>query len=149
MPILTEVPVRALPPSLWPAYVAMRDAMSRSTCKRRKVGCVITYFDGLIAAVGHNSETAGYPYVCKNIPRQCGCVHAEVAASAKLTVFRDAPMIALVTCAPCLNCYHALRLAGIVSFWYVEDSEPGADTIELMRAHYAITVQRFIWQEAP
>lgn len=142
-----NAPLRSLPPSLWPAYLSMREAMDKSTCKRRHVGCTITYFDGLIAAVGYNSETAGYPYVCKNIPRQCGCTHAEVAAASKLTVMRDAPLIAIITCAPCLPCYHALRLAGVTSFFWVEDSDPGFEAMELMRQHRSVSYQRFSWLE--
>jgi deoxycytidylate deaminase len=124
--------------------------MRKSTCKRRKVGAVLTLPDGIIVARGHNSETAGYSHLCKNIPRQCGCIHAEVAAAAKYYydfITQLVPLTAIVTCAPCITCYHVLRMINVKTFWWVDDSEPGEETIEVMQGHYGVTAQKFEWLE--
>jgi deoxycytidylate deaminase len=142
---------RDLDPKLYSAYLAMRQEMDKSTCKRRKVGAVLTLPDGFIVARGHNSQTAGYAHVCRNIPRQCGCIHAEVAAAARYYydhITQLVPLTAVITCAPCMTCYHALRLINVRSFWWSEDSEPGFDTIELMAGHSSIDFQRFEWLDA-
>jgi deoxycytidylate deaminase len=137
---------RALDPKLYAAYIALREEEDKSTCKRRKVGAVLTLPDGFIVARGNNSQTAGYTHVCKNIPRLCGCIHAEVAAVARYYydhITQFVPLTALITCAPCITCYHALRLCNVRSFWWIEDSEPGAETLELMAQHTNIDYQRF------
>jgi deoxycytidylate deaminase len=141
---------RDLDPKFYAAYVALREDMDKSTCKRRKVAAVLTLPDGFIVARGYNSQTSGYRHVCKNIPRQCGCVHAEVAAAARFYydyLTQLVPLTALVTCAPCVTCYHALRLINVRSFWWVEDSEPGFETMELMAADHTVNYQRFTWLE--
>lgn len=80
------------------------DLSRLSTCKRAQVGCLIVPHDfSEVLSIGINGPSRGRANnACTNVPKNCGCVHAEANALAKLT--SKVPSIALCTCAPCVRC---------------------------------------------
>lgn len=81
------------------------DLADLSTCKRKVVGCVIvpaTLTE--VLAVGYNSPPSRVPNdACRNVPGDCGCVHAEANAVAKLRGGGD-NLVLISTTAPCERC---------------------------------------------
>lgn len=100
---------------LWMEF-AKRVAML-ATCRRLSVGCVLTSADGeQMFSFGYNGMYRGGPNECLSPePGQCGCVHAEMNAIAKLHFDRD--FVAFVTHSPCWQCATLLintdRLVGV------------------------------------
>ncbi|MCX6109800.1 MAG: hypothetical protein NTZ90_09400, partial [Proteobacteria bacterium] len=61
-------------------YMRLAFALAeRSTCKRLKVGTVITSTDfRKVLAVGYNGNATGLPNSCdRDEPGNCGCLHSE------------------------------------------------------------------------
>ncbi len=87
-------------------FTAFAESLAKlSTCKRAAVGCVIVPADySAVYAIGYNGQPSGEPHdAClRDLPGQCGCVHAEANALVKLGDVRDATLIS--TTAPCLAC---------------------------------------------
>jgi len=77
---------------------------SLSTCKRNQVGCVIIPTDfSAIFAIGYNGPPSGEPNdACIDSPGNCGCIHAEANAIAKLGAATNAMLISTVC--PCWQC---------------------------------------------
>jgi len=65
-----------------------------SACKRMLVKAVGINAADIQFATNYNESE------CKNIPGQCGCIHAEEALLKKM----PNPEVVVVTCSPCLNC---------------------------------------------
>lgn len=92
----------------------------RSTCDRRKVGCVISR-DGRILVQGYNGAPAGMPHCdYPHEPNECLAVHAEanaIAFAARWGVMLEG---AILTCTdePCLNCARLIINAGITQVSY-------------------------------
>ena len=79
----------------------------RSTCERKKVGCVITSTDfRTVMAVGYNGNASGLSNGCDrpNEKGNCGCIHAEQNASINCDFPRDISKIVFVTYSPCPHC---------------------------------------------
>ena len=53
---------------------------------------------------------------CKNIPGQCGCVHAEIALFEKVI-----PDVLIVSHSPCVNCANEIIRLGINTVLYKEE----------------------------
>ena len=94
-------------------------ASSRSTCQRRKVGCVLTDKQGHVLSTGYNGVPKERPHCNEDTPcmgshdisgqnlNECQAIHAEVNAIAHC---RDviAIHIAYVTTTPCMSCMKLL-----------------------------------------
>lgn len=84
-----------------------KNISNRSTCIRRKVGCLIIPSNlENISSIGYNGSLPGEENGCKGIGSgKCGCIHAEINALNKLDNFNDmSNLILLCTLSPCLNC---------------------------------------------
>lgn len=95
---------------------------SRSTCKRLRVGCVITSWDhNRVLAIGYNGNYARGPNVCDSEePGNCGCLHAEENAIIKLD-YNDHNMKRLYSAvSPCKMCAKRIINAGISEVVYSE-----------------------------
>lgn len=78
---------------------------SRSSCSRRKVGCVITDSSmSQIYSIGYNGNYRGGPNDCDRTQAgNCGCLHAEDNALVKLRT--EAHNLRLfTTLSPCMAC---------------------------------------------
>lgn len=83
------------------------DISDRSTCIRRKVGCIISPSDFTnVSSIGYNGSLPGEENGCKSIiPSKCGCIHAEINALQKFTNYDPKKSYTLIsTLSPCLNC---------------------------------------------
>lgn len=87
----------------------------RSTCIRRKVGCIITNEDKTnILAMGYNGGIKNFANSCESsLPGQCGCVHAEANALIKA----NGPILYCTTL-PCYNCAKLIVNAGVKQVYY-------------------------------
>ena len=82
------------------------DLSERSTCIRKKVGCIITPSDYRnITSIGYNGSLPGSENGCQSIESgKCGCIHAEINALNKFDKKDDTKYHLLCTLSPCLNC---------------------------------------------
>lgn len=101
----------------------------RSTCTRKKVGCVITTWEGAIITTGYVGSPSGLPH-CLDvgciIGPNGGCirtVHAEqsaIAFAAKRGVALE-DSILYVTLSPCVSCAMLIINSGIRKVVYAEE----------------------------
>lgn len=93
----------------------------RSLCKQdnRKVGCVITTSDmRKILAIGYNGPPRPMPNdSCRDMPGNCGCLHAEMNAIAALDSTIPNKVI-FVTMEPCEMCASLIAQADIRAVFY-------------------------------
>lgn len=75
-----------------------------STCKRAQVGCIVVTPDfSEVLSIGYNGPPVGRVNdACRDEIGNCGCVHAEANAIAKLSDRRDS--ILICTTGPCESC---------------------------------------------
>ena len=106
----------------------------RSTCRRRKVGCVLVNPINHIVATGYNGAPSGFPH-CLDQPCEgatspsgvdldkCMAVHAEINSLLQLTSVDK--LTAYVTTTPCFNCAKILANSKITKIiareWYVHE----------------------------
>jgi dCMP deaminase len=92
----------------------------RSSCIRRKVGCVLTNSDKTnIVSIGYNGQARGEPNHCKSsLPGKCGCIHAEENALIKGSGLGS---ILFCTTIPCERCAKLIVNAGIKKVYYDAD----------------------------
>lgn len=107
----------------------------RSLCKRRnsKHGAVITTGDKrLVLSIGYNGPARGLPHdSCRNIPRKCGCLHAEDNAIA----FVDSTIpdkVMFLTANPCEMCAQRIIQARITVLFYHHEYPVGGG-LDLLR----------------
>lgn len=83
----------------------MTDLSSLSTCNRAQCGCIIYPRDfSSVEAIGYNGPPRGRPNdSCLELEGQCGCIHAEANAIAKLKGERD-DLVLMTTMSPCYLC---------------------------------------------
>lgn len=123
-------------PSLSEIFMASAFLWSlRSTCLRRKVGCVAVR-DGRIIAAGYNGAPAGQPHCDQlggclreqmSVPsgerhELCRAVHAEQNAIVQAALFGTSLRGAEIYCTtfPCSICSKMLLNCGIESIYYCE-----------------------------
>ncbi len=97
---------------------------SRSTCKRLKVGTVITSTDfRKVLAVGYNGNASGLPNQCdRDEVGNCGCLHSEENAVINCDSPRHIEKYAFVTHLPCSFCAKRLiNLGNVKKVFYGED----------------------------
>lgn len=89
----------------WMFMCMAMEVAQRSTCRRLKVGVILTNPDGTkIAAMGYNGNARGLTNDCDTAqPGACGCIHAEVNALIKAPYDRG-ELVMYTTHSPCYNC---------------------------------------------
>lgn len=94
----------------------VKELAKRSSCKRKKVGCLIVK-DNSIIAEGYNGTPSGWSNNCENEHGHTkDCVsHAEANAIAKLARGTQSSVGATVYCtlSPCYDCAKQLADCGI------------------------------------
>ena len=120
-------------------------AATRTTCLRRRVGCVLVK-DRRVLATGYNGAPSGAPHCIDagcvrrelNVPsgertELCRAVHAEQNAVAQAARFGTAleGCTAYVTCQPCAMCMKSLMQAGCVRVVWSGDGYPDALGLQL------------------
>jgi len=112
-------------PSFKSIYMRLALMMAeRSTCSRLNVGCVITSADfRYVYGVGYNGNATGLPNSCdREVPGDCGCIHAEENAIINCTVSRSVPKVVFTTHLPCEYCTKKLiNLGGVQHLCYHTD----------------------------
>ena len=104
----------------------------RSTCRRRKVGCVLVDTKNHIVATGYNGVPSGFTH-CLDVPCEgasspsgtdldkCLAVHAEVNAFLQLT--SDDILTAYLSTTPCFTCAKMICNSNVKRIvakeWYV------------------------------
>lgn len=92
--------------SLLYAFMKMtKNISNRSTCIRRKVGCLIVKKNlENIYSIGYNGSLSGEENGCKGVGSgMCGCIHAEYNALKKIRLPIEESIL-LCTLTPCLEC---------------------------------------------
>lgn len=101
-----------------------RELSARSTCKRLRVGTVITSTDyRKVLAVGYNGNATGLPNRCdRDEPGNCGCLHSEENAVINCDSPRIVEKLVFVTHLPCVSCAKRLiNLGNVRKVYYAED----------------------------
>lgn len=104
-------------PSFEEIYLQLAASLaSRATCKRLKVGTVITSTDfRKVLAVGYNGNASGLPNSCdRDEPGNCGCLHSEENAVINCDSPRHIDKYVFVTHLPCSPCAKRLINLGNV-----------------------------------
>lgn len=107
----------------------------RSTCRRSKVGCVITSWDHQrVLAVGYNGNYRYGPNDCDDPDAvgSCGCLHAEDNAITKLNFNEPTKKILYTTLSPCKICAKRIINAGIEKIIFL-NAYRLTDGIDLLR----------------
>lgn len=96
----------------------------RATCKQknRNIGCVITdnTMDRVLAIAYNGPPAAMLNDACRNIKGDCGCVHAEANAIARVDSTIPNKLM-FVTMIPCENCANLIAQSNIDTVFYCED----------------------------
>lgn len=108
----------------------------RSTCRRLKVGTVITSTDfRKVLAVGYNGNASGLPNGCdRDEPGNCGCLHSEENAVINCDSPRSVEKVVFVTHNPCAACAKRLINLGNVKAVYYGTKYRCADAALLFAA---------------
>ena len=124
-------------PSFETIYMKLAETLAaRSTCKRLKVGTVITSTDyRKVLAVGYNGNATGLPNACdREDPGNCGCLHSEENAVINCDAPRSIEKIVFVTHLPCVQCAKRLiNLGNVRKIYYAQDYRI-RDSLDLLRS---------------
>ena len=124
-------------PSFEEIYLKLAASLaSRSTCKRRKVGTVITSTDfRKVLAVGYNGNASGLPNTCdRDEQGNCGCLHSEENAVINCDAPRFIEKVVFVTHLPCIQCAKRLiNLGNVKAVYYGEDYRL-RDSVEVLNS---------------
>ena len=119
-------------PTIYATMMPVANVMSiRSTCVRRRVGCVITDDSNQILATGYNGVPKKWTHcTAKPCPGanyqsgmgldECVAVHAETNALIQCSDINKAHHI-YITTAPCISCVKALINTPIMHIHYSHD----------------------------
>jgi|TARA_B110000116_G_C16633220_1_gene489352 dCMP deaminase len=122
-------------PSFEEVYMHFAESISqRSTCKRLRVGTVITTTDfRKVLAVGYNGNASGLPDRCdRDEPGNCGCLHSEENAVINCDSPRVIEKFVFVTHLPCVACAKRLiNLGNVRKIYYARDYRL-RDSLELL-----------------
>lgn len=124
--------------------------MKSSSCKKRKVGCIIQLHDANLSG-GYNgtilpSQECCYRKDCGEGERLdlCPAIHAEIAAIIDAASYYDSTQGATMyttSCVPCKMCMQAIVLAGIKRIVVAEDKDYAGDpTARRLAGIYDITI---------
>lgn len=131
-------------PSFHEIYIQLAWLLAeRSTCKRLKVGTVITSTDfRKVLAVGYNGNATGLPNRCdRDEAGNCGCLHSEENAVINCDAPRFVEKIVFVTHLPCVQCAKRLINLGNVREVYYDQEYRIRDSIDVLRS-VGIKVER-------
>lgn len=130
-------------PSFPVYYMALAFTVAqRSSCQKRKVGCVLVSAANQVMSTGYNGTLPGSfecsfdtSAECYNHNRQtCMMRHAEVSALAAVTISEVLKGgSAYVTTLPCYNCMYHLIQAGISKVYYPESNYWAKGTDQLSK----------------
>jgi dCMP deaminase len=134
-------------PTFEEIYLRLAESLaSRATCKRLKVGTVITSTDfRKVLAVGYNGNASGLPNCCdRDEPGNCGCLHSEENAVINCDSPRYIDKFVFVTHLPCAPCAKRLiNLGNVRKVFYGSDYRTrdsvalfGQVGIEIIQLHY-------------
>ena len=105
-----------------------------SSCKRRKVGCVIVKDDSIIS-IGYNGTPPGEDNCCEDATgtTKSTTIHAEDNALRKLTRSTESAKggTMILTCAPCILCAPRIVESGVTEVYY-DDVYSKTDGIEYL-----------------
>ncbi len=98
----------------------------RGTCKRAKVGCVVTDESNVILATGYNGSLPGSPHCidseCLVVDGHCiRTIHAEMNALIRLRGGNKQRLVGYCTHTPCLTCLKAGLQLGIYTWYYLKE----------------------------
>lgn len=128
---MTEQTIR---PGFEEIYLKLAESLaSRSTCKRLKVGTVITSTDfRKVLAVGYNGNASGLPNQCdRDEIGNCGCLHSEENAVINCDSPRNIEKFVFVTHLPCSFCAKRLINLGNVKRVYFGQNYRNQDALTL------------------
>ena len=118
-------------------YLRLAHQLSeRSTCKRLRVGTVITSTDfRKVLAVGYNGNATGLPNECdRDEPGNCGCLHSEENAVINCDSPRHVEKLVFVTHLPCVACAKRLINLGNVRGIFYDQDYRIRDSVELLKS---------------
>jgi dCMP deaminase len=131
-------------PSFINIYLGLAFSLARrSTCKRLRVGTVITSTDyRKVLAVGYNGNASGLPNTCdRDEAGNCGCLHSEENAVINCDSPRQLEKLVFVTHHPCSYCAKRLiNLGNVTKVYYALDYR--GNTGAPMFAHVGIPVEQ-------
>lgn len=118
----------------------------RSTCKRRKVGCVITDVNGYILSTGYNGVPKKVHHCeelyCGSIKHEsgknldtCAALHAEQNAIARLRESLEAHTMYSTT-EPCVSCLKLILATGIKRVVFAERYNNSSELITLSKLRW-------------
>lgn len=118
-----------MPPIMRPSFndifMSFAEIISqRSTCKRLKVGTVITSTDHRkVFSIGYNGNATGLDNKCDSEePGNCGCLHAEENAVINCDIPRETHKLVYATHLPCKMCAkRIINLGGVKKVFYKND----------------------------
>lgn len=120
------------------------DLEKRSTCERKKVGCVITTEDyEHVCGIGYNGNAPGEQNCCDRPleARNCGCEHAESNALLKVNTASITPKILFTTWSPCCSCAKKILIKkGIKKIFYLREYSDKSGLI-LLNSHGIETIK--------
>jgi len=131
-------------PTFEEIYLGLAHALSeRATCKRLRVGTVITSTDfRKVLAVGYNGNATGLPNTCdRDEPGNCGCLHSEENAVINCDSPRHVEKIVFITHLPCVACAKRLINLGNVRALYYHQNYRIRDSLDLL-GHVGIEVNQ-------
>ena len=123
-------------PTFQQIYLRLAKELSeRSTCRRLRVGTVITSVDfRKVLAVGYNGNATGLPNQCdREEPGNCGCLHSEENAVINCDTPRHVDKLVFVTHLPCVACAKRLINLGNVQAVYYDQEYRIRDSVDLLQ----------------
>jgi dCMP deaminase len=133
-------------PSFDEIYMHMAMTLARrSTCSRRRVGCVITSSCyRYVYGVGYNGNASGMSDKCDRPEEQsnCGCLHAEENAVINCQIGRDVEKYVYTTVFPCVMCAKRLVNLGGVSRIFYKSKYHNQDSLEILSAANIVVVHQ-------
>ncbi|MGK5084289.1 deaminase [Bdellovibrionota bacterium FG-1] len=143
---MTQNPAR---PSFQEIYLQLAKTLAeRSTCRRLKVGTVITSTDfRKVLAIGYNGNATGLPNTCdRDEPGNCGCLHSEENAVINCDAPRLIEKFVFVTHLPCVQCAKRLiNLGNVKAVFYAQDYRV-RDSLQLLNS-VGIQVKHLTWEK--
>lgn len=131
-------------PSFEDIYMRLAVTLAeRSTCKRLKVGTVITSTDfRKVLAVGYNGNASGLHNGCdRDEVGNCGCLHSEENAVINCDSPRSTEKVVFVTHLPCAMCAKRLiNLGNVKRVLYAHDYRK-RDSVDLF-AQVGVAVEQ-------
>ncbi len=136
-------------PPLFEVYMRMAEELAkRSTCRRLRVGTVIT--DATlenVVAIGYNGNARGFPNDCDSpVPGACGCIHSEMNALVKAPGQLRGKVV-FVTASPCVMCAKLIVQAN-VEFLYYRVPYRNADGLDVLARGGVTAVRYDRWKDA-